>query len=212
MPCLLLFDLGFVPWNGGICSQNSVARAEGSLAMYILLSQMVPVLFKFVGQDWALQSDIPYFHRWNQCCLSLVVKDEQYIVWYILLLQMNSALVRVSSIGACYFYRCSIWNGICVYDFHIVSHLLCWSSKGRATNSPPHVLYMGISQLLACILGCNTSTQSTTNIEYIWWSEVSSTALCILLLQIVSVLINIGAIYTYVYLTVTGSFSWKAAC
>ena len=30
-------------------------------------------------------------------------------------------------------------------DFHIVYHLLFWSSVGGATNSPPHVLYMGIS-------------------------------------------------------------------
>ena len=39
------------------------------------------------------------------------------------------------------------WH-ICVSNFHIVCPLLCWTSAG-ATNSPPHVLYMGISQLLA---------------------------------------------------------------
>ncbi len=33
---------------------------------------------------------------------------------------------------------------ICVCDFHIVFHL-CWASGGGATNSPSHVLYMGVS-------------------------------------------------------------------
>ena len=29
--------------------------------------------------------------------------------------------------------------------FHITGHLLFWASRGGATNSPPHVLYMGVS-------------------------------------------------------------------
>ncbi len=32
-----------------------------------------------------------------------------------------------------------------VCEFHITSHLLFWASGGGATNSPSHVVYMGIS-------------------------------------------------------------------
>ena len=32
-----------------------------------------------------------------------------------------------------------------VSEFHITSHLLCWASGGGATNSPSHVLHMGVS-------------------------------------------------------------------
>ncbi len=38
----------------------------------------------------------------------------------------------------------SKWH-TCVCDFHIACHFLCWSSGG-ATNSPPHVVYTGISR------------------------------------------------------------------
>ena len=31
-----------------------------------------------------------------------------------------------------------------VCEFHITCHLLCWDSGGGATNSPSHVLYMGV--------------------------------------------------------------------
>ncbi len=38
---------------------------------------------------------------------------------------------------------------------YIGSHLLCWTSGGGATNSPPHVLYLGISSQIAIRLRAN---------------------------------------------------------
>ncbi len=42
------------------------------------------------------------------------------------------------------------WH-ICACDLHIVYSLLSWASGGGATNSPPHVLYIG-SHIAAIVL------------------------------------------------------------
>ena len=39
-----------------------------------------------------------------------------------------------------------------VCEFHITSRLLFWALGGGATNSPSHVLYMGISYIAASVL------------------------------------------------------------
>ena len=38
---------------------------------------------------------------------------------------------------------CSISPAVC--EFHITSQILYWALGGGATNSPSHVLYMGVS-------------------------------------------------------------------
>ncbi len=48
-------------------------------------------------------------------------------------------------------------------EFHITSHL-CWASGG-ATNSLPHVLYMGVSYSQQPINTTATTTTTTTNLD-----------------------------------------------
>ena len=53
---------------------------------------------------------------------------------------------------------------------------LSWASEQAATNSPPHVLHMGMPQPVACIMaimGCQTSTQSP-----MWLADLKNEPSC----------------------------------
>ncbi len=89
------------------------------------------------------------------------------------------------------------WYLVCL---NLISHhLLCWASRGGATNNLPHVLYMGVSHSHQCADRTLNPTQSINGwgtVDFLWvereqfpllsvqWLDLGSEALTCLCLEL----------------------------